>query len=144
MSNSAITTQGVALKRGDGGGTEVFTLIPEIYSLNGPNETNKQVDVTSFDADAREFIGGLPDGGEIQIEANFIPGNAQHQGLHSDFTARTARNFELHLTDDDTTPTKIAFTALVLNYGLKAGIDDRVTLSATLKLSGAPSYTYHA
>jgi len=142
MTTAAMHTKGVALKRGDGAGTEVFTLIAEITSFTGPTETAKQIDVTSFDSTSREFIGGLRDGGEISIEFNFVGKNAQQQGLRSDLANRVKRNFKLLLTDDPTTPTQVAFAAVLTSFSVKGGVDAAVVGSASMKLSGDPTWTY--
>lgn len=139
----ATTSQGVQLRRGDGATpTEGFTLIAEIQNINGPNESTKQIDVTNLDSEAREYINGLIDGGEVSFDGNFVGSNAQQQGLRDDMVDGVLRNFELALADDDTNPTTISFSAIVTAFGIKSAVDTQVTFSATLKLSGLAEIEY--
>ena len=44
-------------------------------------EKTKQIEVTSVDSEAHEYIAGLPDGGEVKISGNLVTTSAQQQGL---------------------------------------------------------------
>lgn len=143
MTTNAIKAQGVALKRGDGATpTEVFTLIAEITDFTGPQQSSKPIEVTSLDSTAHEYIAGLQDGGQVSFNLNYVPSNVPQQGLLSDFNSGLKRNFQLILTDGATTPTKVAFAAVVIAHQLKGQVNDRVTGSATLKITGAVTFTY--
>ncbi len=145
MSSKASSSQKVILARGDGASpTEVFTKIGEITSWNGPTETAKQIDVTSVDSDAREFIAGLSDPGEVSFDGNFVADDASQLGLRADMAARVLRNFKLTLADATaalTKPTVIAFTAVVTKFEIKGSVDNKVDFAAALKISGVPVYT---
>lgn len=132
MATSAIPSQGVQFKRN-------AVLIGEITSINGPSESAKQIDVTSFDSTSREYIAGLRDGGEVSIDFNLIPGDTAQMGLRTDLAAGTAQPFTLTLTDDPATV--VSFSAIVTNFSIKGGVDDRLVGSATLKISGDVTYT---
>lgn len=139
---SAIKAQGVQLKRGDGvTPTEAFTLIAEITQFTGPQQTAKQVDVTSLDSVARAYISGLRDGGQVSFDLNYVPGNTGQQGLLSDLEAGKPSNYKLLLTDG-VSPTTITFSAIVIAHQIKGQVDDRIMGSATLKLTGAATFTY--
>lgn len=145
--SKASSSQKVTLKRGDGAGPEVFTLIAEITSWTGPTETAKQIDVSSVDSDAREFIAGLRDPGEMAIEGNFVAEDVGQAGLRADLASRAIRNFELTLADATATlmvPTKISFTAVVTSFQIKGAVDDKVAFSASVKITGVPTYTPRA
>lgn len=144
MATRATTSKKVRLQRGDGATpTEVFTTIGEVTNVKGPGEKAPQLDASSFDSDAMEFVSGLVDAGELTFDVNFIGSDAQQQGLRTDMRAGTLRNFKLILSDHATTPTTIAFAAIVtsapeLNFGTNAVIKG----SCALKISGQPSWTY--
>lgn len=141
MSN-AIPSQGIKLQRDAGGNS--FTTIAEITSFTGPTESAKQVDVTSVDSTAREYLPGLRDGGEVSFEMNFVPGDAAQQGLRTDLTNRVTGSYKLVLTDDIATPTEIAFSAVVTSLSMKGAVDDKIAASCTLKLIGPAVFTYHS
>ncbi len=140
----ATHTRGTLLKRGDGGGTEVFTLVAAITSFSGPNITSPTVDVTTMDSTAREYITGLADNGEITFDAIFVGNNAQQQGLQSDQTAGTTRNFKLIFNDAtlEANRTTFSFAAVVTGFVFNGQVDDAWRVSITLKLSGAITKVY--
>ncbi len=143
MTTKASSTHGVQLQRGDGNvGGEVFTPLGEITNFNGPAESAAQIDVTSFDSPAREYIAGLKDGGDVTFDFNYIGSDVQQQGIRADLAAGTRRNFKLKLNDSAVTPTTIAFTAIVTKWAIQGGVDQAVKGSAALKVSGDPVYTY--
>lgn len=143
--SSATNSQGVTIKRGNSvsGASSSYTLIAEILSFSGPNETAKQIEVTSLDSTAKEYIGGLVDGGEVSFEMNFLGGNAQQQGIRSDMVGRLKRDWTVILNDAVTTvPTSFTFTAVVTAFSMKGSVDNPVTASVTLKMTGAPTIVY--
>jgi predicted secreted protein len=128
---------GITVKRGDGGGPDVFTAIPEVISLSGMGKTNSLVDVTNFDsAGAKEYIAGLADGTEITVEANYLPADTQQQALIADVDAGLTRNIQV-ITDDGTTETTYDFAVVALSWVLNPSNDDRNTISFGLKITGA-------
>ena len=55
MSSNALESQGMAIKRGDGASPEVFTTIPEVRSINGPDGSASEIDVSDLSSTSREF-----------------------------------------------------------------------------------------
>lgn len=143
MTTGAIPGFGTLLKVGDGGSpTETFTAIAEVTDLSGPGFELKAIDATNHSSTGgwEEFIGGLLSGGEVSFEVNFIPTHATHgysTGLLKDMVNRTKRNFQLVFPDTGTTTW--GFAALVTNFEPKEPVDDKLSASITLKLSGQPT-----
>jgi predicted secreted protein len=147
MASKATSTVGVKLKRGDGAGPEVFAAVAEITSISGPNETAAQIDVTSFDSEAREYIAGLRDGGEISFDFNFVGDDASQAALRADFAAGKLSNYEIDLNDGTVAlpvASKYAFAASVTALGNNFAVDDKITGSCTLKISGPVIFTPRA
>lgn len=143
MASKAKSTKGIRLQRGDGGGSETFTTIGEVTNIKGPSEKAAGIDVTSFDSTGKEFIAGLPENGELTFDINFIGSDAQQQGLRTDLRAGTLRNFKLILNDHATTPTTIAFAAIVTGAPeISGGVNAAVKGSCSLQISGLPTWTY--
>jgi hypothetical protein len=143
MATRATSTTGVLLKRGDGLTPETFFLVSQLHSWSGPNETAKQIDVSSFDSLAHEYIPGLFDGGEVSFDFYWDPVNAQQVNCRNDLHNRTKRNFTVTLNDSQgIAATLITFTAVVISWGIKGtGIDTAVDGSASLKITGVPTLT---
>lgn len=142
MPSGAIHAIGTLLKRGDGGGPEVFTTIAEVRSITGPGLTTDTIDVTNHDTSQgyREFISGLQDGGEFSFDINYIPSNATHNnttGLLRAFDQKTINNYRLVFPD----ATTWNFRGLVRQVSITAPIDGQLTASVAVKVSGKPTLT---
>lgn len=133
---SSAFLNGVTIKRGDGAGTEVFTPMSEVIGLSGLGKTNPLVEVSSFDSTVREYIAGLADGTEVTLEANYLPADAEQQGLITDVDDGLNRNFEILITDG-TTPLTYSVTFTCLSWVINPSFDDKNTVTFTLKISGA-------
>jgi predicted secreted protein len=132
---------GVLLKRGDGATAEAFTTVAELIGLSGPGLSLDTVESTHTESTGanKEYIAGLKDAGEISADLNFLPANATHTGLIADQTARTLRNFQI--VWPDTATTTWSFSAYVTNYEPAAPLEDRMTASVSLKISGVPTFS---
>lgn len=137
MSEESIESQGMELRRGDGGETEVFTKIPKVRSISGPGGSAAIIDDTDLSSTAKEKRMGLPDEGQITLGIRYIPTNAQHAGLRADRKDRIRRNFELEFSDG----TVWSFAALVPTFSISGAIDDLVDASVTLDISGSITET---
>jgi predicted secreted protein len=146
MATKAVTTKALKLKRGDAATpTEAFTVIAEITNIAGPDESAAQIEATSFDSTAKEFIAALADSGEVSFDMNFIGDDAQQQGLRSDLRAGTKRNFKLIIPDRtlEASCSTCSFAAIVTSLsGPQGGNDEKITQSCTLKVSGTPNWVY--
>lgn len=143
--SEAIGTQGIALKVGDGGDpTELFTTIAEVTGFDGPSVEAAEIEVTSLQSTAKEFIAGLKDNGEISINLNFVPRNAQHKQLIADITSGEKRNYQIDwndLTGAETSSTLWTFEAFVKGLPVSASPDAALTGTATLRVTGDVTVT---
>ena len=133
---------GVKLQRGDAASPEVFTDIAELINLGGPGLSLDTVEVTHTGSTNkyREYIAGLLDAGEVSAEVNFLPANATQNeaaGILKDIKDRTKRNFKIVFPDSGSATW--SFAAFVTAFEPSAPIDDRMTASITLKLTGDPT-----
>lgn len=136
MTTRAKASKGLLLKR-EG------VLIAEVTSVSGPNGTLTVIDVTSHDSTAVERIGGMPDSGEISFDFNWVGSDAAQQALEADRVATTVSDYTLTLNDHATNKSEWAFSALVSSFSLNpGGVNDKLSGSCTLSLSGATTKTY--
>lgn len=83
----------------------------------------------------RTFIGGLKDGGELSMSINYDPAN--HGTIFAEIGEDTGH--ELTLTDEgDAT---VVFDGIITGLSVGAPMDDKLTGSVTIKVSGAPVIT---
>lgn len=138
----ALIGKGTLLKRGDGATpTEAFTTVGEIISISGPEQSLDTVDATNMDSasSTREYIAGLIDSGEVSFEMNFLPATATQTNVRDDLTNRTLRNFQIIWPD--TGNTQVDFAAFVTSVSRSTPLDDRMTASITLKISGVLTWS---
>jgi predicted secreted protein len=130
---------GTQLQRGDGATpTEAFTAIANVTDITPPGIERETYDVTAHDSpDAyREFIGGLKDGGEVEIEINYDP--REHDTLIADFADADPRNYKVVWPG---TLGSWEFGAILTNFEPEAPHDDKLAASLTFKVSGKPTIT---
>lgn len=139
--SDAIIGLGTTIAKGDGGAPEVFAVIAEVISIDGPSLDSDDVEVTHLLSPGgyREYKGGLKEPGEIALELNFLPGNASQDavtGLIKEYNDQTYKNYKI--TWPFTPAKTCVVSARVKTMGSTTPVDDRLTASVTLKLSGPP------
>jgi hypothetical protein len=139
MANEHITI-GTRVKRGNGATPEVFTAIPGVFNITPPSSVRSKIDVTDLSDSDRRFKLGIRDNGEITLQYNWQDGDAQQDGLYSDYLAATLRNFQITYPDASGTPDAggtDAFAAYVMSVTREpVEIDGRLTRTAVLAISG--------
>ena len=136
---AGVSAFGTKLKRGGTAGTA----IAEVTDISGPGMEADTIEMTSHDSTSgwKEFIGGLKDGGEIELEINYLPANATHKyaagGLLYDLDAGTANSYALVFPDAATT--MWTFSAIVTGFEVGAPIDDKLSAAVTFKVTGKPT-----
>lgn len=132
--SNAITAQGTVLRRGNGASPETFQTVGEITKFDGPGGSASVIDVTTLQSTAKEKRMGLADEGQFTFTMNLDPTDTQQTGLRADRAARTLRNFQLQLADG--AMTTLLFSAFVLEFKISGAVDQVVTASVTLEISG--------
>ena len=139
---SAYFGQGAQLQISDMAVTPVFTTIHGVGSISGPGMTRDTIDTTSHSSPGgrREYIGGLRDSDEVTADINWVwddPGQTALEDAYDGddpVTFRIVYPFtELNETDE--------FTGIVTSLSKATPIDDKVTASLTIKITGAVTRT---
>lgn len=132
----AIRSHPFSLYMGDGSTPETFQRVPEVGDITSPSGEREEIDVTSHDSTAKEYLMGLKDYGDCTFPINWIPGNAIHKALWDAAEDDEPTNFQIK--DDPTTPTMtLAFAALVKTQPtMDFPIDEAVTAEVTLRVTG--------
>ena len=115
----------------------VFTVVPWVQSITGPDETFDTIDVTTHSSTGgyREFITGLADGGELTCTINWHDDEATHTALQDAQQARELTAFQLFWPGYDTN-NLMDFDAYVTGLGRMSPIDAQITRDLTLKITG--------
>lgn len=141
MAITAVAAFGAALKIGNGATSETFTEIEGVRNIDGPTRDMEIIDAThhATTGNYREKLASFLDPGQITFELLWDSTNTQHVALLTDHTDRTLRNFQL--VYPDTGAETYAFSAFVRSLKDSAPIDNALTKTVTLELSGAISRT---
>jgi hypothetical protein len=137
MTTSAIVG-GFTFKRQHVSGSPLtYVEVPEVISVSGIGATNDLVDATSFaSAGSREYIGGLSDGQEVTIECNYVANSAQQEAFIAGVAAKETGNFQVVVTGASPNVT-FTFAAAYISWSVNPSVDDRDTITFTIKISGA-------
>jgi len=132
--SEAVSGVGAEFQRGDGASNEAFTKISEVSNIDGPNKSRDTIDVTNLDSTGgyREFIPGFRDGGEISLTMNWTRDG--YETLDGDFESDDSVNYQIVLTD--TGATTYSFAAYCTALGQGVPMDDKITATATFKITG--------
>jgi len=131
---------GHGCKIGKTGGTAVA----EVLSIGGPSQSRDMLDATSMDSEDqfKEFIGGLVDAGEVTLEMNFLLANTEHKALMTDIYAAALTSWTLSWATVFGNAPKIVFDGWVSGVEATTPHDGKLTLSATIKITGKPVPTW--
>lgn len=131
---------GAALIAGDIAlGGENFATIAEVNDITPPAPTTSTFETTHYLSPNgnMQFAGGLTDPGDMTIGFNWLPTDATQDnltGLFKAFRDKQLRNFRIIYP---LSPTVIdSFAGLVTTYPIVTPINDRMTGSVTIKVSG--------
>jgi hypothetical protein len=120
---------------GDGASPEVFTAVAEVFAITPPSDTVDVVDATHMQSPnrTREFIDGLIDPGETSFEMNFIPGGAGDDAIQAWKAAGGAKNCQIKYPNGVTW----SFSGVLTGYEPDIPVDDRMTATVTIKVTGS-------
>lgn len=135
MSSNAVLSQGTLFKVSADVSPPVFTAIPEIKTIGGPDGSAPTIDVTDLDSTAREYVLGLKDEGSFQLGVNYIMTNAVHQTLRDAWANRTKLRFQITFADSTTTVWE--FSGYVTGFAGNMGVDQVVEATVGIKITGS-------
>ena len=112
--------------------------IGDIVSLSAPSITVATIDTTNIASIYRTFLGGTIDSGEMSMDIQYDPNEAGAAKLEEAWeatasTAPQAKECVITFSDGST----YTFSAILVNMLVSVGIDELVTASISLKVTGA-------
>jgi len=136
MSN-AVSGVGTTFKRSNMLSSPTFAAIAEISSIKGPDKKRNVIDVTSLDSTGgyREFIAAFRDGGQVVMDMNFT--RAGYDDMNDDFEIETLVDYQIVFPESIGT---FEFSGLVTDIGNSIPLDDKITMSVTIKVSGQSGF----
>ena len=115
--------------------------IGTIMSFTPPSPTRDIIDVTSSSSAnmAREFVAGLIDYGESSFEMLWDTGSTTDALLRGITLERAPRTYRATFSQYSPSRT-ITFLAYLTGYERSAPMEDKMTATVTLKVTGAPVF----
>lgn len=120
---------------GDGASPEVFTAVAEVFSITPPSDAADVVDATHMSSPnrTREYIDGLIDPGEASFEMNFVPGGPGDDAIQTWKAAGGNKNCQIKFPNG----VLWTFAGLLTGYTPTIPVDDRMTATVTIKVTGS-------
>lgn len=135
---AAATDIGMTTTFGKVVGTE-YTAFAEVTEISLPELARDSIDLTHLSSPDgyREFKPGLADAGEAGIVYNLIPGLADDAVIRAHLATRAVETWRVVFPNG----AKLEFRGFATAHGGAVPMDDKMTGSATFKVSGKPSLT---
>lgn len=116
--------------------------VGNLTSIGGLELSADSIDVTTLDSEGgyREFIGGFKDGGEVALEGLFdsTTGKGQKE-LYDLYESGASQDFQIAFPAE--TKTTWDFKGVVTGFSTSVSLEDPLSFSATIKVSGKPTLT---
>lgn len=132
-------TGGITMQIEDTPSSGTYSDISGLITPPAVGKTNPLVDVTDFDSSAKEYIGGLADGNEINATFHYDADGTSNTRLAQLRTAvDNATNVNIRVNvNDGTNNDEYTFAVVPLSWSMNGGPEDVATIEFTLKISGA-------
>jgi hypothetical protein len=116
-------------------------LIGEVTNISGPSGARAEIDVTSMNSAAKEYLMALPDFGEVTFTVNYTGADAVQNAFYADFisTAIPKRKGCIKLTD--TAVHAIIFEGYAKQFSWNMSPDAAITAQCGVRISGAATLT---
>jgi len=131
---------GIQLQMSDGGATPVFTKIAELTNIDGPGFSVDIADISSHDDTWKKKVAGLKDGGQVQIQGNWLPAHAT-QGASTGLLSNLGTETDFKIVFPDSGSTTWDISAIPSGLNPSGPHTDKLSFSATLDISGEPTLT---
>jgi predicted secreted protein len=123
-------------------GTGTPVTVAGLTSIGGLELSADTIDVTTLDSDGgyREFIAGFKDAGEVSLEG-YLKLDEGQQALYTLFESGDVEDFTIQFPDNFG---KWEFKGVVTGFSTSADLEDPLSFSATIQVSGKPQLTINA
>ena len=113
-----------------------WTTLEAVFDFGELGENKPQVDITTLSSTARESRGGLADGVEIPVQANFAANSADFTVLYNAYKNDTTKQFRAFVPS--ASPEEgFSFSGVVLNWSVSGTPGERSVAKFGIKISGS-------
>jgi len=132
----AIESQGYKFEIGNGDSPLTYTEVVGVTNFSGFDGSAAEIDVTHLGSTAKEWLMGLQDFGNYQLDCNFLPEDDGQNALRDAKGTRDLQLFKVTRSDGSTA----TFYGYVLSASESGGVDSKVDTSFNLRISGDVTY----
>src|SRR3954453_7443165 len=100
MSN-ALETQGFKFEIGNGNSPLTYTEVKEVVSFNGFDGKASEIDITHLQSTAKEFLMGLRDFANFNLEVNYLSGDTGQDAMRAAQASRDIQDFKITFSDSN-------------------------------------------
>lgn len=117
-----------------GAAPAAFVEVAEVINVTPGEATADRIDATHMQSPGRrrEYISGLIDNGEASFEINWIPGSPTDELIRGLLASGAVVQHRITFNNDVT----VTFDAAVTGFSKAIPIDDRMTATVTVAVSG--------
>jgi hypothetical protein len=144
---AAIETQGTRVywSSSTAVSTSTSALIGSVQDFSGPGGEAADIDITSFDSTAKEFLIGLRDEGNFTINVLRDITNTAQTNLIADRASRTQRKLVVDFSTNSVTSSavgsRLTMDAYCKGFAVSGGADDAVKAAINFRITGAVDST---
>jgi predicted secreted protein len=115
-----------------------FVDVAEVINVTPGEATADRIDATHMQSPnrRREYISGLIDSGEASFEINYVPGNATDERLRTLFESGDVVDHRIVFPNG----VSVTYEASIIGFSKSIPIDDRMTATITVAVSGAETW----
>ncbi|WP_430261920.1 phage tail tube protein [Neorhizobium sp. DAR64862/K0K3] len=116
-----------------------FVFVAEVTSVTPGAASADRIDATHMMSPGRrrEYIAGLIDNGEASFEINWVPGSTTDELLRSLMSSGTTVPHRITFPNDVT----VTYDAAITGYEKEIPVDDRMTATVTVAVSGEEEWS---
>src|SRR5690606_36383151 len=126
---------GSEFRLGDGATPEVFTALAEVINITPPSDTVDIIDATHMQSPngTRDYFEGLIDPAECSIGLSFVPGGAADDAIQTWKSTGGVKNCQIKFANG----VPWTFSGLLTGYEPTVPVDDKMTATLTIKVTGS-------
>ncbi len=115
------------------------TTVGGLTSISGVELTTETIDVTTLDSDGgyREFVPGFSDGGEVTADGYMSDKGSEESTIIGLVGSDTEQSCEIEFSNG----AKWKFDGIITGFSTNADLEDAISFSITVKVSGKPTFT---
>lgn len=131
------SAHGTQMQMGDAADPEVFTKVAQVRDITGPGLSTNIITANDHDSGGiATKLAGIRDGGQVTFDVAYDPADPSHEALIDAWRDRGVHSFKIIFTDD--AATEWDFQAIVQQFSPSAPVEDALTASVTLEVTGEP------